>query len=230
MSDIYTNDTYIINNPGWHSEDSSWKANQIQQLLIRNRVHAVSVCEVGCGAGQILKELSLKISGDIFSGYETSPQAYEICKTKKTKKVNFFKKNITEEAVFFDLLLCIDVFEHVPDYIGFIEKLKNKAIYKVFHIPLDITVLSVIRGSFIKSRYKVGHLHYFTFETAIATLEDAGYEVIDFFYTKSYECSKNKKIGLIIKALNFIRFLMFLISPHWGVRFLGGGSLIVLTK
>jgi len=51
-----------------------------------------------------------------------------------------------EEDTYFDSLLCIDVFEHVEDYIGFVKTLKSKATYKIFHIPLDISVLSVIRG------------------------------------------------------------------------------------
>ena len=46
----------------------------------------------------------------------------------------------------YDVLLVIDVFEHVPDYLGFIEKLRQKADLKVFHIPLDLSVSSIVRS------------------------------------------------------------------------------------
>jgi hypothetical protein len=75
------------------------------------------------------------------------------------------------------------VFEHVPDYIGFLEKCKPLAKYKIYHIPLDIHVSSVLRGSFVNARYSVGHLHYFSEESALATLKDTGHEIVDCFYT-----------------------------------------------
>src|SRR5690606_39364807 len=47
----------------------------------------------------------------------------------------------------FDLVLCIDVFEHIEDYLGFLRILRDKGTYKLFHIPLDMTVLSVLKNS-----------------------------------------------------------------------------------
>ena len=79
--------------------------------------------------------------------------------------------------------MAIDVFEHVEDYFGFLRKLREKAEYKIFHIPLDLSVQTVLRSSpIIKGRKSVGHIHYFTKETALETLKDTGYEIIDYFY------------------------------------------------
>jgi hypothetical protein len=36
-------------------------------------------------------------------------------------------------------------------------------------------------------RRKYGHLHYFTYETAFATLEDCGYTIVDAVITDDYE-------------------------------------------
>ena len=106
-----------------------------------------------------------------FFGYELSTQAFELCKTKESENVKYYLKNILEEDRSFDILLCIDVFEHVEDYIGFVKILKSKATYKIFHIPLDISVLSVLRDSMMSARQISGHLHYFTPATALATLK-----------------------------------------------------------
>ena len=103
------------------------------------------------------------------------------CKTKEDEKVKYFMENLLDKNEHFDLLLCIDVFEHVEDYIGFLKELKKKANNHIFHIPLDITVSSVLRNTMMSARQSVGHLHYFTQETALATLKDSGYEIIDYF-------------------------------------------------
>ena len=52
MESIYTDGTYLKQNPNWHQDDSAWKADHILSLLKRNGVEAPgSICEVGCGAG-----------------------------------------------------------------------------------------------------------------------------------------------------------------------------------
>ncbi|MDX9745689.1 MAG: hypothetical protein WCX84_00020 [Syntrophales bacterium] len=87
-------------------------------------------------------------------------------------------------AAHFDIVMAIDVFEHVEDCFGFLRKLKEKAEYKIFHIPLDLSVQTVLRSfPIIHGRKSVGHIHYFTKETALETLKDTGYLIIDYFYT-----------------------------------------------
>ena len=59
MATIYTDGTYLEQNPNWHQGDSAWKAGHIQALLERNGItEPKSICEVGCGAGEILRVLS----------------------------------------------------------------------------------------------------------------------------------------------------------------------------
>ena len=181
---MYTSGEYLENNPTWHTEDSPWKAQQIYKILNNNNLLPKTVCEIGCGAGEILKQLSLKLDENVnFCGYEVSPQAYELCKERESDRVHFFLKNLLEEdKAFFDVLLVIDIIEHVEDYFGFLRKIRNKAEYKVFHIPLDLSAQTVHRSSpIIKGRQTVGHIHYFTKETAIASLIDTGYEIVDYF-------------------------------------------------
>lgn len=228
ISEIYKDGTYLENNKSWHVEDSKWKARQIKNILSRNNIQPNSVCEVGCGAGEILVQLSTTMPNTDFVGYELSPQAFDLCKTRESEKVKYCLKNILEEDILFDCLLCIDVFEHVGDYMGFVKSLKPKSNQKVFHIPLDISVLSVLRGSMMSERLSVGHLHYFTLDTALATLKDCGYEIVDYFYTASFEELPCKTLkGKIAKIP---RKILFSMSPDLMVRLLGGCSLLVLAK
>ena len=135
---------------------------------------------------------------------------------------------MNEIEKYYDLLLCIDVFEHVRDYMGFIGEIKTKSHYKIFHIPLDISVSSILRGQLMYTRKQVGHLHYFTKETALETLKDVNYEIIDYYYTKSFSQLNSKT--KIQKMINLLRQIIYYISPDLMARILGGCSLIVLAK
>ena len=227
-TDIYLDGTYLEKTATWHVEDSPWKADNIYRILQQNSINPKTICEVGCGAGEILKQLSQKMPDTVFSGYELSPQAFELCKIRASERVEFSLKNIVNENVFFDVLLCIDVFEHVEDYIGFIKALKSKATYKIFHIPLDISVSSVLRDALMTGRESVGHIHYFTPSTAIATLKDSGYQIVDQFYTRSFDELPSKTLKARVARLP--RKILYAISPELMIKLVGGCSLLVLTK
>lgn len=226
--ELYTDGSYLNQNPTWGVEDSAWKATQIKNILINNAILPSSVCEVGCGAGEILRQLSLFFPTTQFAGYEVSPQAFALCQQRVSPQLQFFLKNLCDEDVLFDCLLCIDVFEHVEDYFGFIRSLKNKAEYKIFYIPLDVSVLSVLRSSMMARRLDVGHLHYFSKETALATLQDCGYEIIESRFTTPFNDIPAKKFET--KIARIPRKLLHKISPDWCARLFGGSSLLVLAK
>jgi hypothetical protein len=64
------------------------------------------------------------------------------------------------------------------------QTIKERALYKIFQIPLDLSVQTVLRATpLIRDRQRLGHIHYFTKETALQLLIDLGYNIIDCFYT-----------------------------------------------
>ena len=228
---IYSDGRYFEINPTWHEEDSPWKAEQIARILKKNGIQPSSICEIGCGAGEILRNLKNQFNENVTcSGYEISPQAFEICKRKESENLEFhFDDLLANEGIQFDVVMAIDVFEHVEDYFGFLRKLHSKGRYQVFHIPLDLSVQTVIRGFPITNARKlVGHIHYFTKETALATLNDTGYEVVDYFYTNGLVDLPHR--GWKSWLLKLPRKVLFFIHNDWSVRILGGSSLLVLTK
>ncbi len=230
MTQIYNDGTYFEQNPTWHEEDSQWKAKQIKKIIEKNALNPNKICEIGCGAGEILNQLSEQYEEKEFYGYEISPQAFELCKKKSKTNLTFLLQDLLDKNTeYFDIVMAIDIFEHVEDYFGFLRKLKEKAEYKIFHIPLDLSVQTVFRSSpIIKGRISVGHIHYFTKETALETIKDTGYEIIDYFYTAgSLELSKQ---GWKANLLKIPRKLAFMVNKDLTVRILGGYSLLVLAK
>lgn len=226
----YNNGDYLKKNLDWHVSDSAWKADQIDKIINQNNLKFSSICEVGCGAGEILRQLSLKKKNYSvkFSGYEISDDAFNLCKKRESENLNFFKEDLVKINKKFDALLCIDVFEHVQNYMEFISSIKNKAEYKIFHIPLDLSVSSLIRGTLMYNRETIGHLHYFNSDTAIATLKDCNYEIIDKMFTPSFISSSRKSLKTLLAKIP--RHILYAFSPKLMSTLIGGASLMVLTR
>ena len=232
MSDMYSDGTYLENNPDWHEGQAGWKAEQIQKLFTRNGLAPKSVAEIGCGSGGILRELSTRLGpACAFAGYDISQDAYELCMRHSTNGVMYHHADLlrTEPPEHFDVVMAIDVFEHVDDYIGFLRSLRGHGTHTVFHIPLDLSVQTVLRSSpILKGRASVGHLHYFTKETALATLADTGYDVLDHFYTASSVDAPN--LRLKPRLIKLPRRVAFKLNADMAARVLGGWSLMVLAR
>ncbi len=228
---LYTKEKseYLENNPTWHIEDSPFKAQQILRILRQNNIVPNSIVEVGCGAGEILNQLYAALPDHVsFTGYDISIDAIKLAQQREKERLQFKHEDFLQADTVYDVLLLIDVFEHVDDYRGFLRACKNRANYTIFHIPLDISVHYILRNKLMLKRKNVGHLHFFTKDTALATLTDSGYEIIDFFYTKDSIELPRKTMKSKLAVLP--RKLLYKANKDMAAKLLGGFSLLVLAK
>ncbi|MGO9982834.1 MAG: class I SAM-dependent methyltransferase [Rhodomicrobium sp.] len=235
MSAIYIDKTYLEANPTWHEEDSPWKADQIARMLNSNNVKPATVAEIGCGAGGILAALRSKLpQGTNFKGYDIAPAALEKAKAKEQENLTFYNQDLLLACDTFDLLLIIDVIEHIPNYYSFAQSCRQKAKYKIYHIPLEINVQSVLRASFAftldSGRNEVGHLHFFTAESALMALKETGHKIIDVAYTNGGIALARFHPSLKRSIANVPRRMLSAVSTAWAARLLGGYSLLVLCE
>jgi SAM-dependent methyltransferase len=226
----YKDGTYLQKNPTWHVEESPFKVRYILQLLRENALSIHSVCEAGCGVGEVLRLLQSRMPADTdFTGFDISPQAHNLSAARENERLHFKLADITQERdLRFDLLLVLDVIEHLEDYFSFLRAVRGLARYKVFHFPLDISVQAVLRkDGLMKRRRDHDHVHYFSKETVLATLADTGYQILDcFFAPRSNEIGPN----LIQKAFRIPRSILFSIHRDFAVRLIGGYSLMILAE
>src|SRR5216110_590468 len=162
--DAYKNGEYLEKNPGWHIEESPWKVKQILRMLNKQNLTPQTICEVGCGAGEVLNGLQTQLPTEsVLWGYDISPQAIAFCTPKANERLHFKLADLLQEQnVFFELLLMLDVVEHLEDCFCFLRALKPKGRYKIFHFPLDISVQTVIRpDGLLHIRNAYGHIHYY---------------------------------------------------------------------
>lgn len=230
MTDIYQDGKYKESNPTWHEYDAPWKARQVQAILEENRVPFETLCEVGCGTGEILVQLSEAFPDAVFTGFDISPHALEMATARERDRVSFHLDDpLGKPDMKFDIALVADVIEHVEDCFDFVRKVKELAGMKVFHIPLDLSVQSVLRmRPILNLREGVGHIHYFTKDTALALLTDCGLKIIDTRYTASrLELPDQARSSHVIAP---VRRALHKVKPDLAVRVLGGYSLLVLAE
>jgi len=165
-----------------------------------------------------------------FYGYDISPQAFELCQARANDRLHFKLMDfLLEKDAQFDLLLMIDLIEHLEDYYGFLKAVKPRSRYKMLHIPLDLSVHAMLRPRKLPYvRRLSGHLHYFTKETALASLRDAGYEILDSFLTRQAMESTHKTFKTHVG--NSLRRLACLFGESLAARVFGGFELMVLTQ
>jgi SAM-dependent methyltransferase len=233
--DFYTQGGYFADHPAWHVEDSAWKASHILEMIGRHALAPKRVCDVGCGAGEVLRQLHDRLpEQDVtFVGYDISPQALEFAHDRESERLSFKLAHLPQDdEASFDLLLVIDVIEHVEDPFGFLRKLATKTTHTILLIPLDLSVLNMVlpRRLIEIHRARDGHIHYFVRETALALLADVGMEVMDDFFIFPAGLLNPNLLNRKGRALQRSQRTLAAFSPTLAARVLGGFSVLVLAR
>lgn len=172
--DPYADNSYWRTHWNFHEEDAVYKAARCAEALSWEPTDRI--IDIGCGSGAVLHELAAIRPGSYF-GIDVSSGAIDRAKSRGSD-IHFATGNATTITEKYDVAILNDVFEHVEDYIGFLRNLRHLADRFYFNIPIDMTVLSVLRHRYMYARERVGHLHYFSVPSAIATLSTAGYNLV----------------------------------------------------
>lgn len=228
--DVFVNGAYLRKRPEWHVGDSPWKAREILQLMNRNKISPRHLAEIGCGTGEVLRQLQLQMGPEcIFSGYDISPDAIALSRSRQNERLRCYLGDMREESDGkFDLLLILDVLEHQENYFGFLREIKRLAPYKLFHAVLDLSVFALMtQNGLTKRRNLLEDLHYFTKDMLIDALVHENYEVIDWCYVRR---AIYKSPGIVGAIRQLPRRVSFALGPDFAVRVLGGYSLLVLAK
>jgi SAM-dependent methyltransferase len=232
-SNQYTDGEYLKKVGDWHGQDSYWKAHKVLEMIQKHKLTPNSIDDIGCGAGEVLVEIQKNMAAGLdFRGFDISPQAISIASKKETINLKFYNEDFLESEVNPpDLLLLLDVFEHISNYRSYLNSLRKKTDRIIFHVPLDIAAKEVLKKSdyMLYMHHKYGHLHFFTKETALITLSDLGYDVIDYFYTDDLEI-EGVPWGIKPKLSYGARKIMFRLNPEFTASLFKGYNLLVLAR
>ncbi|MCU7811818.1 MAG: class I SAM-dependent methyltransferase [Candidatus Thiodiazotropha sp. (ex Notomyrtea botanica)] len=228
--DFYTGSEYAENNPTWDIEDTNWKAKKILDIIQSVDAAPKSICEIGCGSGGILASLRDAYPDIQLTGYDIAPSAANFWGQWDGLDLNLKTGNfLTEDSNQYDILMLIDVLEHLADPHAFLKAITGRSQYLIIHFPLDLSAISVFRESpLLHVRRKVGHIHYFTKNLAFELLRESGYKILDYRYTQAYKSAPQR--SQVSKLFGFLREALYWFSKDVGVRLLGGETLMVITE
>lgn len=226
----YLNGDYAEKNPDWDSADAPWKAAKVLQILKDNGCSPESLVEVGCGSGAVLSALRRSFPDTVMAGFDIAPGAQRFWQERSTEGIRFALGDYLEmDEPMPDVVLVLDVLEHLGNPWEFLARLRCRCKLAVFHIPLDLSAASVLREiPLLRVREKVGHLHYFTRGLALALLQESGFDVIEARYTGAAFSAPQRSFKTRLTGL--LRRLMFAAFGDAGVRLLGGETLMVLAR
>jgi SAM-dependent methyltransferase len=229
ISQRYLNGEYAAQNPTWDSEDAPWKAGQALQLVTARGLAPASIAEVGCGSGAVLAEFRRAYPQARLYGYDIAPGAARFWGAHAAAGIEFRLGDFFELGKErYDLMLVMDVIEHVPDPFDFLIRLRAHAGHHVFHLPLDLSALSVLRESpLLDARDRVGHVHYYTKGLAMALFAETGYRILDWRYTGAAFAAPRRSWKTRLASLP--RRIACAIDKDAGVRLFGGETLMVLA-
>ena len=226
----YTGEDYSARNPTWDAEDSPWKAARVQAMLAAHRVPCGSVAEIGCGAGGVLAELRRSLPDAALYGFDIAPALAGFWQAHAGAGIHFELGDfLAISRRHYDVILLVDVIEHLANPFEFLDRVRTHADHFVFHVPLDLSAATVVRESpLLHVRHKVGHLHFFTKGMVLALLEDCGYTVLDWTYTGAAFTAPQRtwKTRLARAA----RAVAYTLNKDLGVRMLGGETLLILAR
>lgn len=220
--ELYEDESYA----GWHTDDEPWKASTITRFLGHHLPKCESIADIGCGTGGVISGVKELMPKTRVSGYEVAPVA--VAKAKLAHPdIEFFVGFPEPED--FELIMMIDVVEHVEDCWKLVRDAHNCAPYLLVHIPLELNASTAVRPqSLASSRRVLGHIHHFSAESACALLSDCGYAIVASEITAAtVELPADSMKRRIARGP---RSIGKLISPRITARLLGGFEILILAK
>ncbi|SJM29741.1 class I SAM-dependent methyltransferase [Mesorhizobium delmotii] len=209
----------------FHDDHGQPKAERVHDLIRGLPIN--SILDIGCGSGRALMTLCNMTRAKGY-GIDLSPEPIAFANQYYANdQVGYAVADLgAVSGTTYDLVMLLDVFEHVDDYLGFLRSVRPLGRYFAFSIPLDMNVTSILFGGYMRARKMVGHLHYFTKESALATLEYAGFKVIGYRYADP-GIQYGSAGGLLASCL---RVAARQLSHDVETRLFGGNGIFVLAE
>jgi trans-aconitate methyltransferase len=223
---------YIKKNPGLHLEQSKMKALQILNFL--DGLQVKSLLDVACGAGKITKILSKSLRSHFTVGLDVSGVMIENAKRNgKCKNIHWINKDVFKyyPKEKFDLVICIDVLEHIKNDRKFLRKVKTLGNQILLKIPMEDSFLDnhIIRTLKIndpwkESEIKYGHIHHYNENQLMQMFKEYGLKII-----KDGYIPLPKRSLLFYEVLRILFLPLGFFSQKAMANFVGGFKIVLLS-
>lgn len=212
--------------------DGPFKGKEFLKIFLpvaeRQRLKIASYADVGCGGGSAAVTVGqgLRDAGfplDTVLGYEVSPHVAKLSQPG----VEFRFEDFTKADVHVDVVTLFDVFEHVPDPLGFLRGVAERCHVMGLHIPLDDNIGNAVLNRFRGLMNDPGHLIFLDTASALTMVTMAGILIKDYRYTIPHRWPTGR--GTLAQRLaRPLRATLTFINPWLACKLVGGVSLMVV--
>jgi len=209
---VYQSDEYLRRFPDAFREDTAWKLSKIRPLLdlwvlgLPAGQRQVSVLEVGGGAGLVLRGAAEYLRDRhglavAKQALELSPGMLALQRENNPDLVGAYQEDIARTSLGdkgIDLVLLIDVLEHLSDPAGALAELRRIGRYVLFKVPLEAhwaTRLSNVlnRGQTRRRLAQgLGHVNLYTAATLRRQIERHLGPVRHFRYANAFAYAQSR--------------------------------------
>jgi SAM-dependent methyltransferase len=234
---LYSSDAYISKNPTLHEEDSQWKVEKILPLVDTFCTLAgkkeIDVLDVGGGAGIVLRDVSAYIEKTHGikvrkHALDMSPGMLKIQAKNNPGLSLALNEDITKTSMgtkCMDLILMIDVIEHIPDQKKALSEIARISRFAIFKVPLEdnltagamnLATLGRQRRHWIET---IGHCNTYTFGRMKKALEKNTGEIMMSSFTNVFQYYSSSEFyirrrRIRDRVVNTLGRTLFSISPR----------------
>ena len=153
----------------------------ITRLAKQYAPRASSILDVGCGQGELLREISDAIPGAKVHGADLSEQSL-VDSRRRNPTFDLFELNLTHDRFAsqysprleaFDFVVCSEVLEHIPDH-----DLAARHLCDLLR-PSGVAIVTVPGGKMSAFDKVIGHQRHYTPALLEGTLSRAGFDVVE---------------------------------------------------
>jgi hypothetical protein len=185
VSATYSDGTYLARNPDWHLTDAPGKARDVAPFLVPlmqtlNRP-TFTIADVGAGVCGVLSEL-LPLLHTACPTITVRPQAFEPSADAVRQAHELFptipvtNRVLTNMDGPFDVVLMVDVLEHLENPRELLRLAHNVATHIVVRQPLLENFSTFRHRNYKNQRQTWGHIAYFNYYSFLDLTEDCGWQ------------------------------------------------------
>lgn len=227
-------DEYIRLHPDLHDADLESKITAVFKILPHD-ININSILDVACGSGKILIEVLKKLNSIRNVGIDISKKAINIAKQYDLeKKVLWITKDIFKfNQERFDLVLALDIIEHISDDKKFLNKMEELGQNLIIKAPIEKNFINKLFNilSFKKidplldTKLRYGHVHHYSLKELMKLINGSSFSIKKINYMHLPKRSK-----LFWEIWRIIFMPLWFISKEYYIKFNGGFLVLFLTR
>lgn len=238
IEDKYISGDYIDHNPTWDVEHAPRKAKDLLSVInsrnLKNMFYKKNcVVEIGCGVGGVIYNFSQQLTNkNILNrpfGFDISPKAIDVAKSKYGDSVDFRCTKTIDLKDDIAVILLIDVLEHVIEPSTLLQESKGISDYFLIRLPLDLSLWNISLKKIPQLKKELGHIHYFTYISALNLIKGNNMEVLDYTLTNNFNDKSNRETK-VSKVMWPVRLSTSFLSKRLNSLLWGGNSIVILAK